>query len=66
MIDVSQTLISEPRKRRYLIFYSKLSHLIIRCKFPFADRITRSIDVKDPSIDTEVSHPPIMSPDRSY
>lgn len=31
-----------------------------------AERTTRSIEVKDPKIETEVSQPPIMSPNESY
>lgn len=44
----------------------KYPNLIIRCKFPLAERTTRSIEVKDPNIETEVSQPPIMSPNEPH
>lgn len=35
-----------------------------RCKFPLAEMTTRSMGVKAPAIDTEVSQPPIISPSK--
>lgn len=67
-IDIADTCVekcnSEQSASAYL--YLKFSNLIIRCKFPLAERTTRSIEVKDPNIETEVSQPPIMSPNESY
>ena len=37
-------------------------YLIILCKLPLAERTTRSIGANDPITDTEVSHPPMISP----